>query len=123
VVGRHVVVALQQPCEPAAGGQAVEAEAVGGLGEQGVAAGGVEARLEILHEIEARAARRRAEHGVGRFPRGREDRVGVVDAIGGAADLGAEPGPAGAHPLPVALERPAVAIVQVDRAAVPCLFE
>ena len=53
VVGRHPVVAPQHLGEPSAGSHAVETEAVGGLGQQGLGAGRVERRLVVLNEVEA----------------------------------------------------------------------
>ena len=123
VIGCHPVVLLESLGQPATGRHAVEAEPVGGLGEQGLAAGGVEQRLEVLHEIEAHAPRRRGQHRIGGFPRRREDRVGVVDALGCVADLGLQRGPPGAEGPPVLLQRPAVAVVQVHDALVARALE
>ena len=44
--------------------------------------------------------------------------MGVVDALGRAADLGLQRGPPGADGPSVLLERPSVAVVQVDDALV-----
>src|SRR3954464_9199222 len=101
VVGGHVVVAAQPQREPAPRGDAVEAESVRRLGEQRLAARRVERRLEVLDEVEARAARGRDEDRIGGLPRGREDRVRVLDAAGRVADLGLHPRPPGADPLDV----------------------
>ena len=119
VVGGHPVVALQPLCEPRPGGHAVEPEAVRGLREQRLAAGGVEGGLVVLHQVEPRSPRGGGEDWVGGFPGGREDRVSVLDARGGVADLCLQRGPPGPHFFTVVLERPPVAVVEVDGALVP----
>ena len=123
VVGLHAVVAAQHLREPPAVGDAVEAEAIGRLGQQRLAAGRVEGRLEVRDAVAARAQGRGGEHRVRGLPAGGEDDVGVLDARAHVAHLGADVGQPGAHVAAVLLDVPAVAVVEVDDAGVAGLLE
>jgi hypothetical protein len=93
MVGGHAVAGPELGRQPWPGRDGVEPEPVRGLSQQGLAAGRVEHRLKVLHNVDADTLGQRRQRRVGSGPRRGDDGMGVIDAVGRAADVGPDPRP------------------------------
>src|SRR5262249_13192880 len=109
--------------QPPPGGEAVEPEPVGRLGQQRLASRGVEGWLEVLDQIEARSAGRGCQDRIRGFPRAGEDGMGILYPVRRITDVGLQRRPPGADRRLWWIERPAVTIVQIDDATMALLLQ